>query len=115
MVKEKDGSLTTFAKARGFFLKDKLAGAEVNASTMAELVRSYVNLGDSESKVVPQFNIKIEGKTKRLYSETSLKVFRNDIYNKRVPFIGGAHPSPVTMPFGYNRDMLQRRNIKFIE
>lgn len=110
VVKEKDGTLTSSTKARGFFIKDKLSSKEVNAETLAALVHDYLEHDRSRCKVVPQFNIRIEGKTKRLYSETSLKVFRNDIYNKRVAFRGSRF-SPVSLPFGYSATMLKRRNI----
>ena len=106
VVREEDGSLTTSTKARGFFLKDKISSAEVNARSLAALVHSFVVEGEARCKVVPQFNIRIEGKTKQLYSELGLKMFRNNVYNKRVAFTGNMH-SVFTLPFGYSDEMLQ--------
>lgn len=97
-------------KARGFYIKDEWSSREINHTSFVNLLDDYLLKETTTRKLVPQFNIRIEKKNLQLFSALSVKVFRNDVYNKRCSF-RGKETSLFTMPFGYTEDMLLRRNI----
>ena len=113
LVQEKNGHTYQITKARGFFLKDKWSSQEINRNTFCNLLEDLLEKETETRRLVPQFNIKIEKKTKELFSQLTLKTFRNNVYNKRNAFTGNMK-SNFTMPYGYNEEMLKRRCIQYI-
>ena len=105
VTRDKNGHIQQTVKARGFYLKNAWSSHEVNDQTFKDHLKKYL-LDETSSKViVPQFHIRCEKKTKKIFSELSMKVFANDTYNKRVSF-KGARANSFTLPFGYSEEML---------
>ena len=105
LLKDKNENMTQVVKARGFFLKDKWASNEVNADTFQIFLRNFIVDKKSSRRLVPQFHIRCEKRTKNIFTELGLKIFRNDTFNKRVAFTG-ASASSLTLPYGYDHSMI---------
>lgn len=113
LVRDKKGETYQITKARGFFIKDKWSSEEINLAAFQQLLDDLLEKETETRRLVPQFNIRIEKNTKQLFSQLSLKTFRNNVYNKRNAFCGDMK-SNFTMPYGYTENMLKKRCIKYI-
>lgn len=85
-------------KCKGFNLN---GNDYVDTNTIKDMVLSREK-GQHSSTAVPQFNIRVEKNTRRLYSNYSVKKLSSEILSKRVLIENMAE----TLPFGYTSEML---------
>ena len=105
-------------KTRGFFWKKNAAKDKINEKCYAEFVSALLENNEEKKKLVPQFNISIEKKTNKLFSNLNLKTFSNNVYNKRVLYEKGKKDYLIySLPYGYDESVLNEakkicKNIK---
>ena len=68
-------------KVRGFTVSGK-AAEEMNAEAFSEFIQA-LNEGKMESKAIPQFRFRINGKTRQISAEEVTKIYSNAANGKR--------------------------------
>ena len=86
-------------KCKGFSLKNN---SGISHEEMMNMVTER-KTGQITSKTLPQFVIRIEKKSRKLYNSYFFKTLSSDILKKRVLVSN----EPYTMPYGYTSRMLQ--------
>ena len=71
----------TVVKVRGFTVSGK-ASEEMNAEAFSHFIQA-LNEGKVESKAIPQFRFRINGKTRQISAEEVTKIYSNAANGKR--------------------------------
>ena len=93
-------------KCRGFFLNGFKAKSQINAETYQKFVKALESGDMSQRKLVPQFRIGLNTKSRKMVSKTVLKAFKNSIYEKRLIVTKEKH-CIMTVPYGFTSKLLE--------
>lgn len=93
-----NGKEFTSIKCKGFSLKRSL---DLTHDNMKEMVKKR-KTGESSQMILPQFNIRIEKKSRKLHNSFFYKTLSSDILKKRVLL----PKRSLTMPYGYSQKMI---------
>ena len=94
-------------KCRGFQLAGKNVRKEINRETYEKFVTSLVKEDEKASKLVPQFQISLNKKTRTLFSKMQLKAFCNANFDKRI-ILKKDNYCVYTLPIGYDEELLKQ-------
>ena len=96
---ENDDGVHTTMKCKGFSLKRR---EDISHDEMQEMVQKRKE-GEITQKTIPQFNLRIEKKSRKIFNSYFFKTLSSDILKKRVLIKGKSY----TMPYGFSEEMLQ--------
>ena len=116
---DKDNSLKTDIKTRGFYWKNNAKEDKVDSSCYEEFLKALLEENEEKKLLIPQFNIKIDKKNTKLFTNLYYKSFNNNVYSKRVLYKKGKKDECLvySLPYGFTQQMLDEakyicKNIK---
>ena len=105
---DKDGQCKTDIKTRGFYWKNNADQDKVDESCYEEFLKALLENNEEKRRLIPQFNIKIDKKTSKLFSTLNMKSYNNLSYTKRVLYQkGSANYMSYSVPFGFTSSILE--------
>ena len=97
---EVEGSVSTAVKCKGFSLRRSKNISHFDMKSMVEARKK----GKMLTQTVPQFNLRIEKKTRNIYNSFFYQTLSSDILKKCVLIPNYS----ATMPYGYSKSMLKK-------
>ena len=106
---DRDNTQKNAIKTRGFFWKKNAEKDRIDESCYQEFLTALLEENEEKKRLIPQFNINIEKKTAKLFSNLNLKTFSNNVYNKRVLYKKGVRNEYLvySLPYGYDKRILE--------
>ena len=102
---EKNGNIENEIKCRGFFL----GGVKTNELLTVEVYEEFIQALEKDDltkrKLIPQHQILLDPKTRKMFSKNQLKAFTNATFEKRIAVTREGHCT-MTLPYGYNEQLL---------
>jgi len=91
---------------RGFSLKGRYSKRVLNPKRLAEFVQALLN-GESKCVSVPQFTLRVDGKTRLMRTRYFRKKYQNRYPSKRVILKDSRFKLCQSLPYGYTEEMLR--------
>ena len=102
---EKNGKFENEIKCRGFYLGNLKTDQLLTVHVYEEFIHALENDDLTKRKLIPQHQILLHPKTKKMFSKYQLKAFTNSTFEKRIIVTKEGHCT-MTLPYGYNENLL---------